>query len=155
VLAVAGLAVAGLAVALDFELVAAGRDLLGCVAAVPVAAVVRLVAVDFVPVVCLDLVVCAVAGAAVAARPVAVGFVPAVAILAAVPGSGLVAYFDLVGRAGLCLGLAACFALVAAARTVDPSAVALYLCLSDLVAVRKSVRLHQERTVKCLHSQIE
>lgn len=151
------LAVAGLAVALDFELVAAGCDLLGCVAAVPVAvaAVVRLVAVDFVPVVCLDLVVCAVAGAVVAVWPVVVGFVPAVAILAAAPGSGPVAYFDLVGRAGLCLGLAACFALIAAARTVDPSAVALYLCLSDLVAVRKSVRLHQERTVKCLHSQIE
>jgi hypothetical protein len=75
-------------------------------------------------------------------------------ILAAVPGFGLAAYFDL-GRAGLCFGLAACFVVVVAVRTVDPAAVALYLYLSDLVAARRSVRMYQERTVKCLHSQIE
>lgn len=154
------LSVDGLAVALDFELVAACCDLLGCVVAAPVA-VVRLVAGDFVPVACLDLVAlvavaavhCAVVVAAV--RPVVVGFVLAVVILAAVPGLGLAAYFDLVGRAGLCVGPAACFVVVVAVRTVDPADVGLYLYLSDLVAVRRSVRRHQERTVKSRHSQIE
>ena len=95
------------------------------------------------------------AAVVVAARPAVVGFVPAVAILSAVAGFDLVVYFDLDRRAGLCLGFAACFALVAAARTVDSVAVALCLYLDDLVAVRKLTRMHQKRTVKCLFSQIE
>jgi hypothetical protein len=150
------LAVAGLVVALDFELVAACCDLLERVVAVPVAvAVVRPLAVDLAVAACLDLVARAVAVAVVAVRLVAVDFDPAVALLVAYPGFGLAAYFDLVGAAALCFGLAACPALVAVARTVDPAAVALYLYLDGLVAARKSVRMQQERTVKCLCSQIE
>ena len=135
-------AVAARAVALGFDLAAACRDLVGCVAAVHAAAVVavRPVAVDLVPAACLDLVVrafAAVHAAAVLAVRIVADFVPAVALLAGVPGFDLAAYFDLVGRAVLCFGLAACFVLVVAVPTVDPAAFALYFCLADLIAVRK------------------
>jgi predicted Kef-type K+ transport protein len=68
-------------------------------------------------------------------KPVVVDFVPAVAILAVAValGFGLAAYFDFAVSAGLVVR----FALVAAASVVEPAAVALYLYLDDLVAVRK------------------
>jgi hypothetical protein len=65
-------------------------------------------------------------------KPVVVDFVPA-AILAVALGFGLAAYFDFAVSAGLVVR----FALVAATSVVEPAAVALYLYLDDLVAVRK------------------
>ena len=108
-------------------------------------------AVDSVHAACLDLVAPDfVVAAVVAVRLVVVDCVPAVAILAAVLDFGLVAYFDLLGGAFLCLDLVAYFVLVAVGRTVDPVAVALYLYLDDLVAVRMSERRHREqRTGLC------
>jgi len=152
-------AAVGRALAFALHLAGAGCDLVAGVAAV-LAVVAQPAPVDFFPAACFDLVesafVAAVRAAAVVVeRPAVDGFVPAVAILSAVAGFDLVVYFDLDRRAGLCLGLAACFALVAAARTVDSVAVALCLYLDDLVAVRKLTRMHQKRTVKCLFSQIE
>ena len=170
------LAVAVRAVGLGLDLARACCDLVGRVAAAPVAAVVAVqpVAADFVPGDQLDLVgrVSAVpavhaAAAVVAVQPVAVDFVPgdrfdlvgrafagpavhAVAVVVqpvavdSVPGDR----FDLVGRAVLCLGLAAYFVLVVAARIVDPAAFALCFYLAGLVAVRKSERRHQKRAAK-------
>ena len=148
-----------LAVALDFDLAAACCDLVGRVAAVVAAVVVagQPVAVDFVPAVCLDLVACVFAVAAVPAAvvvvagwPVVVDFVPAVALLAAVRGFDPAAYFDLVGRVVLCFGLADCFVLVVAVRTVDPAAFVLCCYLAGLLAARKSERRHQERAATLL-----
>ena len=111
-----------------------------------VAVLLVLVVVDFVPADCLDPLArafAAVVAVVAVVRPAAGDFVPAAAILAAVPGFGLVAYFYLVGCA-VGFGLAAYFVLVAEVRPVDPVAVALYLYLDDLVAVRKSERRHRE-----------
>lgn len=149
------LVVAVLAVALDFEL-AAADDHLGRVVAVPVAvaavvAVVRPVAVDFVLVVCLDLVARVVA--VVAVRPVAVDFgladcLDLVCVVAVVAVQPVAVDFDPAGRAVLCSGLVACLAVVAVVRTVGPAAVALYLYLDGLVAARKSQHRHSERTTQ-------
>lgn len=136
-----------------------------------VAAAARPVPGDFVPVACLDLVVrvfVVVAAPVAAVRPVAVAayldlaarvaravvvagrsvvvvdFVPAVELPAVVPGFGPAVYFDLVVRAVLCFGLAACFVRVFAARAVDNrAAFPFYFCLAGLVAVRRSERRYR------------